>query len=423
MKKTCVIFVLVFVMLAILAGCNNKGPAGPLGVNKIQLTFTPTCTPDANFKVFVNEAGTPMPNVLIQAAPKSATYTVEALTDSSGMAWIKVNSGGEWQVKMNGFSGYDSVFNNVEPLKTPVYNVNLGKQTLNLELISGSASLGIAPSTLVYRLTYNTLANRLYNLEFKGLPDDLTVTASALQVKNNNDQVTFSIDVPKSYETIKPDGVYVYVSATSLQGVSKIKSKDVEVKRNWAFNVKADVKFAKTFIFEDPEVTLGQSAIPYSSSYVGKKTKYWIGAKNFVPEIQNFVLSGNMKVQYVSHELWGEIPQIYDNYTGLSNIEYSEGYYQVLIRAESNAGYDWVRDHNNSDGSMTLRFYDDKDFSVIRSFHVPGSMGTLCGHYHQVCFGLYFSAFDKCGNYPNTTGCVYAPIKMKRVKEANIYGE
>lgn len=412
MKKILLVLlaVVMFLFLVVL-GCSKNAPAGPLGVNKIQQTYTPSATPNAVFKVLVSEAGTPVPSVVVQIAPQGVTILTSVTTDATGAALFTVHSGGKWDINVPGQNGYDSLFYTVEPLSNTVYAIELGTQNIQLELVSGEANLAISPTTLHYRATYHCDKSKQYNITLQGVPGSLSVTASNTLVRNNNEEVSFFIDVPKSYEGISTIGTYLYVSAVAAQGGRVLASNATLVKRNWNFVVSADVKFAKTFV--------GSGAVDPSPGY----TLYWIGSTNYNIDAQNFVTTGSVKKAFVAYSTWGSIASINWVIYNSNSIDDGEGYYDNLVEIGTKAGYDWVMDHNDANGSITIHFYDDLYLDVERTFQVSDSFGNVCGHYRQICYEIWGSEFDKCTNYPASFGCFYATLTMHRSRSGNVYGQ
>lgn len=403
--------VVVGVMFMFLSGCNSKVPSGPLAVNTIVSTVTQSVTPNAVFKVIVSEAGTPVPSIEVKIAPQGVTTMASVYTNALGTAVFGINNGGQWELRIPGQNGYDSLYYLVEPMSNTVYAVELGTQSISLELVSGNVNLPISPSTLQYKLTYHCTKSKQYNITFINGPSDLTITTDSLIVRNDNDKINFSIAVPKSYEGVSTVGNNFYVNAVAIQGGKAITSTASIIRKNWAYNVDADVKFAKTYV--DPA-----ASVLFAPFFENGKTIYWIGAKNYNTDVQNFYVSGSVKIEYASHQFTGDIAVIQNTYLNQNDIDLEEGHYENLVKAESEGGSAWVKTHDAVNGSITMRFYDDGYLDVIRTFSVAGDFGVMCGSYLQKTgnWGIQSSPISFCGDFPSVFGYSYCSVTLKKSK-------
>jgi hypothetical protein len=153
---------LLFVVLSLFAliSCGKNSPTGLAGAGKVKLTETPTPTPDVNFTVYIHQEATAVYNVQLTIRSMVTGATMTAKTNASGLGGFEVHSGGQWNLQVDGFNGFKTQAFTVEPLTNTFYAVNYGIPSLDLELVSGSETIGIAPSTLVYKVTYHTRFER-----------------------------------------------------------------------------------------------------------------------------------------------------------------------------------------------------------------------------------------------------------------------
>ncbi|HNZ29959.1 MAG TPA: hypothetical protein PKJ42_08205, partial [Candidatus Goldiibacteriota bacterium] len=146
----------------------------------------------------------------------------------------------------------------------------------------------------------------------------------------------------------------------------------------------------------------------------------WIGAKNYSYDAQGFQTIGNINVVTDSYSFYGDLASFTETPSnGAGDILLGEGYFNNLVAANSNGGYDWVRDHNGVDATITIRFTDSGSLDVKRTFKVDGNLSGWCGKFVQTCYG-FSSGFEKCDVWPNTTGCSYLVSYLKRSKSANV---
>ncbi len=397
--KRLVLFVFLLVLaLVIVIGCNkNSGPFGPMSVNVLKPTPTYTHTPDLRFSVFLMQEATPVASVAVKMAPQGVNPQFLTYTDASGKAEFEVHSGGKWDVIIPSNDGFENMFYSVEPLANTVLAIDRGAQTLDMQLVSGSLSLPIQANEQVFMIIYHTAVSKLYNLEILGVPQGVSISATSMQVKNDGDKVFFTIYYPKSFETFG-DGISISVKGSAAEGNSVISTDSLSVSKAWSFIVTADVKFAKTN---------------------NGKTMYWIGANNFSFDAQGFQTVGDINKTTTDYNFYGDLPSINQFLVGSGDIFFGEGYYSNLVVAKTDAGYEWVKDHNGVDATITIRFTDSGSLDVKRTFKVDGNLSGWCGKFVQTCYG-FSSDFEKCDNWPNTTGCSYTVLQLKRSKSANV---
>jgi len=397
--KRLVLFVFLLVLaIVVVIGCNkNSGPFGPMSVNVLKPTPTYTHTPDLRFSVFLMQEATPVASVAVKMAPEGVNPQFLTYTDASGKAEFEVHSGGKWDVIIPSNDGFENMFYSVEPLANTVLAIDRGAQTLDMQLVSGSLSLPIQANEQVFMITYHTAVSKLYNLEIMGVPQGVSLSATSMQVKNDGDKVFFTIYYPKSFEDFG-DGISISVKGSAAEGNSVISTNSLSVSKAWSFIVTADVKFAKTN---------------------NGKTIYWIGANNFSFDAQGFQTVEDINKTTIDYIFYGDLPSINQILVGSGDIFFGEGYYSNLVVAKTDAGYEWVKDHNGVDASITIRFTDSGSLDVKRTFKVDGNLSGWCGKFVQTCYG-FSSEFEKCDNWPNTTGCSYTVLQLKRSKSANV---
>jgi len=399
MKKGVFCFMLFVFAIVLVIGCNKNGaPFSPLSVNVLKPTPTNTATPDVKFSVFLMQEATPVESVQVKMAPQGVLTQETCFTNASGKAEFAVHSGGKWDVIIPSNDGFENMYYSVDPLSNTVLAIDRGAQTLEMALVSGNLALPIQANEQVFMITYHTAVSKLYNLEILGVPQGVSISATSTQVNNDGDKVFFTIYYPKSFENFG-SGINISVKGTATVGNSVILTNSLSIEKAWSFVVAADVKFAKTF---------------------WGNTIYWIGANNYSYDAQGFQTLGNINQVTDSFNFYGDLATISN--AGIINggdILLGEGYYNNLAAATSNGGYEWVRDHNGVDATITIRFTDSGNLDVKRTFKVDGELGGWCGKFVQTCYG-FTSEFDKCNDWPNTTGCNYSVSRLKRSKSANV---
>jgi len=391
-------FAVIFVIILCAVGCNKKtAPYGPMGITVLGPTPTSTATPDAFFSIWLMEENTPVNSAAVRMAPRGITTFAESTTDIKGEAVFKIHSGGIWDILVPSHDGFDTINTIAEPLANTCAVIDRGGQGLVMELLTGSLEVPISENEQVFRITFHANAPKLYNLDFSCIPEGLSRTASATQVRNNNDVVFLTIYYPKSCETYG-QGFDLKVNGNAAQGSSIISSNAFNITKNWNFSVQANFIFAKTWINSGD-------------------TDFWIGATGYNYITQN-IGSANITASIANHNIWGDLPGICcASYTS-GDVPLAGGWYQNLVKVDaSNGGYDYCKTHDSQDASITIRFTDGNNLDLVRTFSIGGGFGELCGGYTQVCWGVS-GAFEKCGPWPNTAGCSYSPVKLYKSKSA-----
>jgi hypothetical protein len=333
--------------------------------------------------------------------------TLSQSTNTNGITSFTLHSTGPWTILIPAQYGYDNLNYIVDATSTTCFAFDLGAQSLSIALSGGSESLTMAPSTISYTVTFVTGATKKYNLQVIGLPTGITATINPSQVQFNGDTATVVLTVPKSFENFTGvDQFQFWVKGTDTQPISTtIQTQQARtITRGWHYNIYADITIQK----------LGQCG-PYGC--VNQYMIYYVGANNFTYEAQGTAMTqGNIIRQITSAALIGDhVGYITDpvfaspgaagctigNYDSLATFASTD--YNISTK-------DQVWGHWGLDGTITVRFTDDANLDVTRTFTTTSAgngWGSACGRFHQVCSVVASGDFDKCGNYPNTWGCTY----------------
>ncbi len=406
MKKFFVLMFLFVLTVSFLSvSCTRKSPTGATDVTPTP-TISPTATPNITFSVYAYNDGAKVPNLNMQMS--NGTYnTLSQPTNSNGMASFILHSTGPWTILIPAQMGYDNLNYIVDATGTTSFAFDMGAQSLSIALKEGSESLTMASSTISYTVTFTTGATKKYNLEVVGLPAGITATVSPSQVQFNGDTATVELTIPKSFENFTgPDQFQFWVKGTDTQPIStSIQTQQARtITRSWHYNVYADITIQK----------VGQCG-PYGC--VNQYMTYYVGANNFNYEAQGTALTqGNIVRQIVSSALIGDhVGYMTDPvFSSPGSACCSIGNYDSLATFTSTdyniSTKDQVWGHNGLDGTITIRFTDDANLDVTRTFTTTSSSngwGQACGRFHQTCQVVASGDFDKCGSYPNTWGCSY----------------
>lgn len=403
MKRLVLFAFLLVLALVVVFGCNkNSGPFGPMSVNVLKPTPTYTHTPDLRFSVFLMQEATPVASVVVKMAPEGVNPQFLTYTDASGKAEFEVHSGGKWDVIIPSNDGFENMFYSVEPLANTVLAIDRGAQTLDMQLVSGSLSLPIQANEQVFMITYHTAVSKLYNLEILGVPQGVSISATSTQVKNDGDKVFITFYYPNSFEEFN-ESFDLSVKGSAAEGSAVINSNTNTITKAWCFNVKADIKMLKHW-----------------GVYTGD-VDYYLAINNYNYSCVDPIVSV-IFTSVADSNIWGDLPGIGNTDIGSGDLPEGEGNYTNYAKINaSNGGYSYCKEHDGVSGSITIRFTDGNVLDVKRTFVVDSGFGEMCGHFNQNCW-TYSSNISKCGNWPNTTGCSYTPLMLKKSKSENVWG-
>ena len=407
---------IALVISFVSVSCTRKSPTGATDVTPTP-TITATPTPNINFTVYAYNDGSKVTGLNMQMS--NGTFnTLSKSTNINGISAFTLHSTGPWTILIPAQYGYDNLNYIVDATSTTCFAFDLGAQSLSIALSGGSESLTMAPSTISYTVTFVTGATKKYNLQVIGLPAGITATISPSQVQFNGDTATVVLTVPKSFENFNGvDQFQFWVKGTDTQPISTtIQTQQARtVTRGWHYNIYSDITIQK----------IGQCG-PYGC--VNQYMIYYVGANNFTYEAQGTAMTqGNIVRQIISAALIGDhVDYISDPvFASPGSAACTIGNYESLATFVSTdyniSTKDQVWGHWGLDGTITVRFTDDANLDVTRTFTTTSAgngWGSACGRFHQTCQVVTSGDFDKCGSYPNTWGCSYS-VHMGHCEKTN----
>lgn len=365
------LFILGFFVLSLFAvvSCGKKIQDGPVSVGLIPLTATPTYTPDVNFTLRVHQEETPVQDLEVKLMHTGFGATMTSKTGADGAAYFKVNSSGPWVAIADTFKGFKSQTFAVEPMSNTFFSVNYGIPYLRMDLISGNESLGIAPSTLVYKVTYHTKFERPEEIRIDKKNMFSYSVSDPNTVSKEGDFVTCTINIPKSFEAFYEDRYLNFKAiGNECPGISVFSNERVLTK-DWKFNVTVGLHYMQVYAFDDNNRHIvyyaGIKSINASNSYKipfhGEVKCRIIGARNIGADGTGVF------------ESWGNCVPDYTHF----------GCFLAVGKIRTSAGLDNNNLSGNNHGEVTVHFYDDKYLSVTRTVKTGSDWvwGKTCAYW------------------------------------------
>ncbi|HRU39845.1 MAG TPA: hypothetical protein P5511_08215, partial [Candidatus Goldiibacteriota bacterium] len=277
-----------------------------------------------------------------------------------------VNSGGSWVALVDTFKGFKAQTFAVEPLSNTFFSVNYGIPWLRMDLISGSESVGIAPSTLVYKVTYHTKFER---------PDSVKIDKAVMIphsfsspniVSKDGDFVTCTVNLPKSFEAYY-ENKYLNFKAISneVPGMTVVSNERVLTK-NWMFNVTLGLHYMQVYAYDENN----------------RKIVYYAGIKSVnAANSFNIPFSGEIKCRITgARNIGSDGTGVFVSYGNCLPSYTNFGCFLAAGRINTSAGLyeNNLRDDNN--GEVTVYFSDDNYLSVTRTVRTGESWvwGKTC---------------------------------------------
>ena len=419
MKRILVLlFVILCIQFFVFLAC-KKG-SGILAPCYVMPTPTPTFTPDVNYTVYIHQQNTPVQELKITL--KSENTSLQSTTDDKGICRFKVNEYGKWILMIDTFDDFSPQSFFVEPVSNTFFAIDYGIPSLELNLVSGSEQIPVAPSSITYTVKYHTKFERKKYILLNSLGEIKINIPYPQYVANNGDELTIRLDIKKSFEGYMRDkkylDIYAYTQGTSSSTSSgqsftqliesmfngsinqifnpfftptpnqtyikasekKItKSNTRTLTKNWHFNITADYYFFTLFAFDMDD----------------GKTCYYAGIKNAdVSKSYNIPFHGVLKYEIKEFGTYSSgnnttiysglrEPKIHDfiHYGCCNNFKYGE--FLALAKIKTNKDETWAwRDGMGANGYIKVRFYDEKDFDVIRRFETQKGWSKI---YYQWC--------------------------------------
>lgn len=409
-KKGIIIFTSMAIAALVITSCGKETPGGPLGVNKIKLTYTPTATPDVSFCVRICQEQTPVSDVAVSVYSIDTGVTLTSKTATDGIAGFPVHNGGEWRVDVASFNGFDTRQAIVEPVGNSVCVLNYGIPWLEVELLSGSEMVPIAGETLQYKVTYHTKHPRLESISFS-FGETLQVSPKNQVVRGNMDFKIYDIIIPKSFENYESDKktLKFTIIGRPTEGDNTESAKRTLTK-DWYMVVIAKYHFMAIYDYYGK----GQ----YTSYYAGieEANLSYSHNVNWNPPINYEVIAA------ASSGDAGEETPVLTNITVPSWTDF--GNIVAAGRIPTNNGWDYASSHPDNNGWVKIRFYDQGDVDIVRTFSTTNGWGIACAYGDCVPVPLPPNpGSKKCGAIPPGScflGFTYLPSRVYRERKETI---
>ena len=421
MKKFLVLFLVsIFVLSFLSTACTRKpSAAGPSDVSPT-MTPTQTATPNINFVIYAYNNGAAVGALNMQMTNGVVNTLVQA-TDLLGKTSFTLHNNGTWTIMVPAQGGWNMqayTINNVDAISNSTFAFDIGHQTLDIDLMSGSETVNMAAQIITYKVTYHTGASKLFNLTIANIPSGVTGTIDNSQVSNDGDIRTVTLTIPKSFENYPvADTSFIWTMAgtdTTTLHLPITVNNTRTVTKNWNFLVNASIILQKmadtntlTYHIALNSVVLSAQGTAMTVGTINKSVvNAWLVGSDVANPLQALVstMPGDMGHGTGNPDIFCRIDSGYTN---------------------DNMAKDYVYGHNNLDGNVTLHFTDSNNLDIYRTFTTTGldqGWSQACGNFTQWCYLLNGSQFDSCGNYPNTTGCSYQNWYAYRSKTQNVQG-
>jgi hypothetical protein len=385
LRKLFLFSVLVSAVLFTVISCSQKGSCLTCP-SKIKMTPTQTATPDAPYTVYLHEESTPMANVGVTLIQPTAGVTLTGTTGKDGKFVFNVHDEGQWELDIGGYDGFEGQKFMVEPVTNTYNSINYGIPSLETDVVSGSESIPIGASTIVYKVVYHTKYPRpvmVHHDTFDNLVFSSPSNSGNLRVEG--DTTNYTLNVPKSYEGY-PTGKTLPFNfyCTPLNG-SIIYSPQRILAKNWEFSITADYIYAAVKAYDEDS----------------GHTSYLAGVKNIILFPGNYVPHGNIVCEIYSAVNTGDAGPgnlVSSGYGCFRNDE-EFGCYTLLAKLTTDTDEDFAYSHPDNNGTLILRIHDnsDGDLDIKRSFHTNNAWSNPC--YYWCCSSRDISASRRsCSN-------------------------
>ena len=401
MKRIFVLSVVIFCIQVFVFLACKKG-SGILAPGYVIPTPTPTFTPDVNYTIYIHQQNTPVQGLKITL--KSENTSLQSTTDNKGICGFKVNEYGKWILMIDTFDDFSPQSFFVEPTSNTFFAIDYGIPSLELNLVSGKEQIPIASSSITYTVKYHTKFERekkIFVNSLEGIQQNISYPQT---VANDGDELTIRLDIKNSFEGYTRDkkylDIYAYTQGTSSNqsliqlpinfpfnsifnqpsNQSYIKASDKKITKSnvrtltkdWIFNVTTQYYYMTLFDFQSNDAHVS----------------YYAGIKNTdVSKSYNIPFKGTIKYEVVEFGNKGSGSNTIIK-KGLSDTNMpgftSYGSFNALAKVDTNHDEYWAwRDGMNQNGWLTVRFYDDGDLDVKRTFQTTNGWGKIC--YHWCC--------------------------------------
>jgi hypothetical protein len=378
MKKSLFFVVVLFVIAGMwVTSCTENKPTGMIGPGKIQLTSTPTPTPDVNFSVLIHQEGTPVVGVQITLLCADKAISLKAETNEIGEASFKVNEFGTYTASVDSFDGFKSQVFPVDPIGVTYTAIDYGIPRLELELVEGDELIPLHETQLKYKVTYRTKFERPVTID-SDAKHDFEVIFMSYVFRNDNDQSDIVATIPKSFEKYNTTAIldnlerqsYEFIINGNTDKGKKVVSNKRVLIRDWWFTFKGQYQFMT--IYDDAE-----------KDY---KMCFYAGIKSPGIETLHNMPIDNASLKFETVGAWTDRDLGKGNFLirdGKSAPDFTGyGSFHLLARIETKESKDYAWKINEN-GQIAVKISDGNNLEVTRIVRTSNNWGEAC--YHSFC--------------------------------------
>jgi hypothetical protein len=385
MKKLMVLFTVCLMVAMSMVSCSKSITNGPLCAQGVRPTATNTPTPDSPYTVYLHQEATPMASVGVTLIQPTAGITLYGVTDSSGKYVFNVHCAGQWELDVKDYDSFEGQKFMVEPLVNTYNAINYGIPSLEVQLVSGSETIPMAASTIVYEVIYHTKFPRpvvLSNDKFDGI----LISNSIKNLRIEGDDATSTINIPKSYEGYPDDDNILKLGYSGSPLNGKIVYSPVKVlTKGWGLEITANFIYAAVKAYND---NYGKTSYYAGINITDLSKGTYMPKGNIVYDVDSAANTGDAGAGSLISTGYG----CFDNRVGY-------GCYTFLAKLNTDKDEDFAYGHPDNNGTLIVRIHDDAngDLDVKRAFFTNNQWSMPC--YWTCCTSNTISPQDqRCTN-------------------------
>ncbi len=186
-------------------------------------------------------------------------------------------------------------------------------------------------------------------------------------VKNEGDEITCTLNIPKSFEQYSDDKKHLPIWAY-CEGDDTIKSGERVLTKNWMLNISADYIYTAVYDYADNNSC----------------TSFYAGIRNIDTSLSsNIPFTGTLNFQVVDSGNIGSagMKTPVDPGKCMPSFAYYYGCFTAFSKIPTNAGHEYAWKYSNNNGWLTVRIYDSGYLDVERTFSTENNWGVTCAHW------------------------------------------
>jgi hypothetical protein len=344
------------------------------------MTPTQTATPDAPYTVYLHEESTPMANVGVTLIQPTEGVTLTGTTGNDGKFVFNVHDEGQWELDIGGYDGFEGQKFMVEPVTNTYNSINYGIPSLETDVVSGSESIPIGASDIIYKVVYHTKYPRPVLVHHDSYVNIMfSIPENNLRVEG--DSIYYSLSIPKSYEDYPNKTSLKFSFSCSPLNGNTIYSLKRTLTKNWKFSITADYIYAAVKAYDEDS----------------GHTSYLAGVKNIILFPGNYAPHGNTVCEIYSAVNTGDAGpgNLVSSSYGCFRDKEEFGCYTLLAKLTTDMDEDFAYSHPDNNGTLILRIHDDSDgdLDIKRSFHTDNAWSNPC--YYWCCTSRDISASSR----------------------------